>query len=159
MHVKFSGTQPGLCRAPQDYSWLLAPIAIAKATPNKFPVSRPLLKYICMRAGGPFPLFHYYFKWIRSHLMQLFEYYLSPPILQSSLSRVFSHVLGNNSLRDSLWRCCVINLTSAYSFYPSIREKSEIMEEYGDNGILVLTGNRCGRWTENRKFSWSCLTK
>ena len=76
------------------YSWHYA-------TPNKFPVSDPLLRYIYMRAGGPFPLFHYYFKWTRSHLMQLFEYYLSPPILQSSLTRVFSHVLGNNSPRNN----------------------------------------------------------
>ena len=32
-----------------------------KATSNRYTVSRPLLKYIFMRAGGPFPLFHYYF--------------------------------------------------------------------------------------------------
>ena len=30
-----------------------------KATPNKFSVSRPGLRHICMRAGSPFPLFHY----------------------------------------------------------------------------------------------------
>ena len=69
-----------------------------------------------MRAGGPFPLFH---------LIQLFEYYLSPPILQSSLSRVFSHVLGVKML-----------FTSAYDvFYQSMREKPE---EYGKNGIFVV---------------------
>ena len=31
-----------------------------KATPNKFPVSRPELMQNSMRAGGPFPLFHYF---------------------------------------------------------------------------------------------------
>ena len=40
-------------------------------------------------------------------------------------------------------------------FYQSIREKPEIMEEYGNNGIL---GNRCGQWTGNRKFIWSGLS-
>ena len=32
----------------------------SKATPNKFPVSRPELMQNSMRAGGPFPLFHYF---------------------------------------------------------------------------------------------------
>ena len=31
-----------------------------KATPNKFPVSRPELMENSMRAGGSFPLFHYF---------------------------------------------------------------------------------------------------
>ena len=31
---------------------------LPKATPNKFSVSRLVLKHICMWAGGPFPLFH-----------------------------------------------------------------------------------------------------
>ena len=130
----------------------------SKATPNKLPVSRPLLKYICMRAGGLFPLFHYCFKLNRSHLMQPFEYYLSPPILQSSLLRVFSHVIGNNSPRNNPWRCCVVKFTSAYYILPEYRRKTinngrftEIME------FLVLTGNRCGRWMGNRKFIWSGL--
>ena len=30
-----------------------------KATPNKFSVSRPGLRRICMQAGSPFSLFHY----------------------------------------------------------------------------------------------------
>ena len=34
-------------------------VKIFMATPNKFSVSRPGLRNICMRAGGPFPLFHY----------------------------------------------------------------------------------------------------
>ena len=33
-------------------------LSIIKATPDKFPVSRPDLRHICMWAGGPFPLFH-----------------------------------------------------------------------------------------------------
>jgi len=32
---------------------------VGKATPNKFPVSRPDFRHICMQAGGHFPLFHY----------------------------------------------------------------------------------------------------
>ena len=32
---------------------------VSKGRCNKFSVSRPGLKHICMRAGGPFPLFHY----------------------------------------------------------------------------------------------------
>ena len=31
----------------------------AKATPNKFPASRPDLNHFCMQVGSPFPLFHY----------------------------------------------------------------------------------------------------
>ena len=31
----------------------------SKATSNKFSVSHPRLKHICMWVGGPFPLFHY----------------------------------------------------------------------------------------------------
>ena len=34
-------------------------LILRKATPNKFSVSRPGFKHIYMRAGGPFPLFHY----------------------------------------------------------------------------------------------------
>ena len=30
----------------------------AKVTPNKFSVSRPGLRHICIREGSPFPLFH-----------------------------------------------------------------------------------------------------
>ena len=93
-HVGFLLWDYFICKYSKPPPWITSKILPAickknKATPNKFPDSRPLLKYICMWAGGPLPLFHFYFKWIRSHLMQPFECYLSPPILQSSLSRVF----------------------------------------------------------------------
>jgi len=35
------------------------PFTYCKATPNKFSISQPPLRHICMRAGSPFPLFHY----------------------------------------------------------------------------------------------------
>ena len=46
--------------AARDYPQLQRFTSIAKATPNKFPVSRPELMQNSMRAGGPFPLFHYF---------------------------------------------------------------------------------------------------
>ena len=43
--------------------------SVGMATPNKFSVSRPGLKHICMRAGGPFPLFHYKIGSFSSHYL------------------------------------------------------------------------------------------
>ena len=40
--------------------WNIALTDGGKATPNKFPVSRPELMEDSMRAGGPFSLFHYF---------------------------------------------------------------------------------------------------
>jgi len=33
-------------------------ISQSKVTPNKFPVSHPDYRHVCMRVGSPFPLFH-----------------------------------------------------------------------------------------------------
>jgi len=38
-----------------------------------------------------------------------------------------------------------------------MHKNMEIMEEYGNNGIFSVGKNRCGGWTENRKFTLNDL--
>ena len=58
-----------------------------KATPNKFSVSRPGLKHICMRAGGSFPLFHY----------KIGSYYLPGTTIKSCIKACLSFSSCKNS--------------------------------------------------------------
>jgi len=105
-------------------------------------VSRPPLRNICMRAGGPFPLFHYEIGSLSSHYLPSYSHSKQPNSILDCVFIFYNARIKQTSLHADL-------LTHWTASHNNMQEKLEDNRRIQNNGTFTAGSNQM--WVVDRK--------
>jgi len=113
-------------------------IHLQLVSPNKFSVSCPPFRHICMRAGGPFPLFHYGIGSLSSHYLPSYSHIKQP----NSLCHHLLHCKNNTNVLAEITSCQLAStITCELTTSHNMQEKPENNRRIRNNETLRAGSN------------------